>query len=90
MAGQEPRGTGTRSGSVAECSFGQMSETEVGEFWFCIRHQRVEGHDGCANRYRLGPYPTREAAARAVETAHEKSEAWDDDPRWNDHDELED
>ncbi len=38
---------------------------------------------------RLGPYPTEAEAARAIETAHEKSEAWDRDSEWND-DELED
>ncbi|GAA5151990.1 hypothetical protein GCM10023340_31540 [Nocardioides marinquilinus] len=54
------------------------------EYWYCTKHHRVEGSDGCANRDRLGPYPTEAEAARALETAQEKSEAWDNDPRWND------
>jgi hypothetical protein len=32
----------------------------------------------------LGPYPTREAAANALQTARERTESWDeDDRRWN-------
>jgi hypothetical protein len=31
----------------------------------------------------LGPYPTREAAAAALETARQRTEQWDeDDRRW--------
>ncbi len=33
---------------------------------------------------RLGPYPSREAAERALETVDERNDAWDNDPRWND------
>ncbi|WP_134767602.1 hypothetical protein [Nocardioides sp. 1609] len=59
------------------------------EFWYCLKHSTVEGRDGCPNKDRLGPYASEAEAARAIETAHEKSEAWDRDPAWND-DELED
>ncbi|WP_232679310.1 hypothetical protein [Nocardioides sp. R-C-SC26] len=54
------------------------------EFWYCLKHSTVEGRDGCPNKDRLGPYPTQEAAARALETAAERTEAWDEDPQWND------
>jgi hypothetical protein len=59
------------------------------EYWYCIKHSRVEGRDGGPNKDRLGPYPSEAEAARAIELAHEKSEAWDRDPEWNDE-ELED
>jgi hypothetical protein len=35
----------------------------------------------------LGPYPTRKAAAAALETARQRTEAWDEeDRRWRDGD----
>jgi GMP synthase PP-ATPase subunit len=70
-----------------ERSVGTMADE--GEYWYCIKHKAVETRDGCPNRDRLGPYATRAEAERAIETAHEKSEAWDNDPQWND-DVLED
>lgn len=54
------------------------------EYWYCIKHRRVETRDGCANRDRMGPYATEAEASRALESAREKSEAWDRDPQWND------
>lgn len=57
---------------------------EQQRWWFCLRHERVEPDEGCANTVRLGPYPTREEAARARETAALRTEAWENDPRWND------
>ena len=55
------------------------------EFWFCVKHHRVETGDGlCPARDRLGPYPSRGEAERALETAEERNEAWDNDPVWND------
>lgn len=60
-----------------------MSDTEQ-EFWFCLTHHTVEGEEGCRNADRLGPYPTREQAARALDIVEERNEAWDHDPKWND------
>jgi hypothetical protein len=51
-------------------------ETEQ-RWWYCVRHHRVEPDDGCPGKYRLGPYPTREEAARALETVHQRNEQWD-------------
>jgi len=65
------------------------TDPEAPEYWYCIKHSRVEGHDGCPNKDRLGPYETQAEASRALETAAERTEAWDHDPRCND-DELED
>lgn len=62
---------------------------EEPEFWYCIKHSRVEGRDGCPNKDRLGPYDTEEEAARALEIAAERTWEWDHDSRWND-DALED
>lgn len=54
------------------------------EFWFCLNHHTVEGEDGCRNQDRLGPYPSADEAARALEKVQERNEAWDNDPAWND------
>lgn len=54
------------------------------QFWFCLTHHAVEGVEGCPNKDRLGPYPSEAEAARALEKAAERTEAWDNDPAWND------
>ncbi len=54
------------------------------KFWYCLEHHRVEPQDGCAYQDRLGPYDTEAEAARALEKAKERTEAWDNDPNWND------
>lgn len=58
------------------------------EYWYCLKHQRVEGRDGCRNKDRLGPYVTEEDAARALEIAAERTEAWDEESDWGDADEA--
>lgn len=50
---------------------------EKPEYWFCLKHHAVEPRQGCANKDRLGPYETREAAEHALETVAERNEAWD-------------
>jgi hypothetical protein len=60
-----------------------MSEPE--EYFFCLKHHRVEQRNqGCPARDRLGPYPSEAEAARALEKVQERNEEWDTDPRWND------
>jgi hypothetical protein len=56
----------------------------MAEYWYCLTHHQVEGHDGCKNADRLGPYPSEAEAARALEKVEERNEAWDNDPDWND------
>ena len=56
-------------------------------YFYCLIHNSVEGEHGCKAKDRLGPYETEAEAARALETAHERTEAWDEDPVWNDEDE---
>jgi hypothetical protein len=58
-----------------------MSENE---YWFCLTHHAVEGHDGCRNSDRLGPYATAEEASHALDKVAERNEEWDNDPKWND------
>lgn len=54
------------------------------DYWFCLKHHAVEGTLGCPNKDRLGPYPSEAEAAQALEKAAERTEAWDEDPDWND------
>ncbi len=56
-------------------------------FWFCLTHMAVEPDEGCAHVERLGPYETRAEAQAALDKAHERTEAWDRDPRWHDEEE---
>ena len=56
------------------------------EFWFCLKHHQVEGREGCRNKDRLGPYPTADEAAHALEKVEERNEAWEHDPAWNERD----
>ena len=37
----------------------------------------VEPDAGCPAKDRLGPYPTQEEAARALETVRRRNEEWD-------------
>jgi hypothetical protein len=60
--------------------------TEAPQFFYNVSTGQVEE---LAKRGQskdlLGPYPTREAAAAALETAKAKTEAWDEeDRRWKD------
>jgi len=56
----------------------------MSDYWYCLKHRAVEGHEGCKNADRLGPYPTESEAARALEKVKERNEQWDEDPNWND------
>jgi hypothetical protein len=55
------------------------NSTPSGERWyFCTRHMTVEPEDtACPGKDLLGPYPTREEAARALEKVKERNEEWD-------------
>jgi hypothetical protein len=47
-------------------------------WWYCLKHHTVEDDNGdCPGKDRLGPYPTPEAAARALETVQRRNEEWD-------------
>jgi hypothetical protein len=50
----------------------------MSDFWFCVKHHAVEqGPDLCPPIDRLGPYPTREEAEHALETAERRNQEWD-------------
>lgn len=66
-----------------------MSELD-GTWWYCLKHHAVEPYEGCAAADRLGPYPTREEAGKALDRVEQRNEAWDEDPRWNDKEDEED
>ncbi|MDP9394555.1 MAG: hypothetical protein M3Q27_10045 [Actinomycetota bacterium] len=55
-----------------------------GSWWYCMKHSTVEGDDGCSNSQRMGPYATQVEASHALDIAAERTEAWDNDPAWND------
>ncbi|MGF1427327.1 hypothetical protein [Kitasatospora sp. LaBMicrA B282] len=55
-----------------------------GEWYYCLKHQKVEEGPECPAKDRLGPYATREEAGRALDTARERNEEWQNDPRWHD------
>jgi hypothetical protein len=54
------------------------------KFYYCMKHRTVEGEDGCKAADRLGPYDTAEEASQALEIAAARTQAWDEDPAWND------
>ena len=54
------------------------------QFYFCLQHKTVEQGQSCANSERMGPYATREEAQNSLASAAERTEAWDNDPRWKD------
>jgi hypothetical protein len=57
----------------------------MGEEWYyCIEHRMVEPKLGCPITDRIGPFATREEAAKALEKVEERNEAWDRDPDWDD------
>ncbi|MFF4778457.1 hypothetical protein [Microtetraspora fusca] len=55
-----------------------------GQWWFCLKHMRVEPEKGCPNKDRMGPYATEAEAARALQTASERNETWQvQDEEWD-------
>jgi hypothetical protein len=56
----------------------------MSDFWYCLKHHRVERENLCNYADRLGPYATEAEASRALEKVKERNEEWDNDPRWND------
>ncbi len=58
--------------------------TGGGSWWYCLKHATVEADQGCASSNRMGPYASPVEASHALETAAERTQAWDSDPAWND------
>ncbi len=55
-----------------------------GEWYYCVKHEKVEEGPECPARNRLGPYATRQEAEQALRSVAERNEEWDTDPRWSD------
>ncbi len=54
------------------------------EYYWCLRHHRVELYEECKRADRLGPYATREEAEQALAIVSERNDAWENDPRYHD------
>lgn len=53
------------------------------QWWWCMRHNRVEPYEGCAERYRIGPFDSQAEAARGLEIIKEREERKiAEDKRW--------
>ena len=55
---------------------------EAEQWYYCLEHETVEPEQGCPAVERLGPYPTRELAALALEIAARRNQQWENDPDW--------
>ena len=58
-------------------SSGAAAGDPAGDYWFCLVHHVVEPRDGCPNKDRLGPFPTAEAAGRALQTIADRQSRYD-------------
>ncbi|MFA1547397.1 hypothetical protein [Actinomadura chokoriensis] len=47
-----------------------------GDWWFCLKHMKVEHGPGCPGRDRMGPYASESEAANALALARERNQAW--------------
>lgn len=63
---------------------------KAGEWYYCLRHEKVEEGPDCPAKNRLGPYPSRTDAEQAMEKVAERNEEWTTDPRWHDPDSPDD
>jgi hypothetical protein len=62
---------------------------EQQQFWFNVATGKVQtNYDKGQGKNLMGPYATAEAAEHALQSAHERTEQWDEeDRRWRDGDE---
>ena len=70
--------------------FSREPSGRPGEWYYCLRHRRVEEGPDCPAKDRMGPYPSRTEAEHALDLARERNERWRTDPRWRDDPEPED
>ncbi|MFE6743022.1 hypothetical protein [Streptomyces tubercidicus] len=64
--------------------FKRRTVGKPGEWYYCLKHQKVEEGPECRAADRFGPYATREEASHAMETARERNLEWETDPKWHD------
>jgi hypothetical protein len=62
-----------------------VTSRELGqEYWFCLKHHRVERYEDTDSANRIGPFATEAEAARALQTIAERNEKYDrEDAEWN-------
>lgn len=60
--------------------------TGEAQWYFCLDHRRVEPELGCRAEVRLGPYPSREEAAAALDKVERRNLEWENDPAWSEDD----
>jgi hypothetical protein len=67
---------------IVEAVYGAAMEQP--QFWYNTRTGQVESdEDKGQGKDLMGPYPTREEAAQALDSARRRTEAWDEeDRRW--------
>lgn len=54
------------------------------QFYWCLRHQRVESTRRCGAEMRMGPYASAAEAEAFAEKAKEREDAWAaEDERWS-------
>ncbi|WP_037577042.1 SPOR domain-containing protein [Phaeacidiphilus oryzae] len=58
-------------------------EGDSGDWYYCLKHQRVEQGMQCPAKNRLGPYASRGEAEQALDRVAERNKDWDEDPRWS-------
>lgn len=49
---------------------------EAPQWYYCLKHHKVEGEVGCRAKDRIGPFATQEEAEHALEKVQERNEAW--------------
>ncbi len=55
-------------------------------YWWCTDHDTVETDEGCRAEVRLGPYPTRDDAERALTSVQERNDRLDaEDAAWDEN-----
>ena len=47
------------------------------QYWWCLKHGRVEEGAGCPNKERLGPYASEQQAATTIQRTAERTAAED-------------
>jgi hypothetical protein len=64
-----------------------MTSRELaGEYWFCLKHHRVEKFEDTDSANRIGPFASADAAAHALQTIRERERAYEtSDSKWEDN-----
>jgi hypothetical protein len=71
--------------SVERCAtMKDMTSRELaGEYWYCLKHHRVEKFEDTDSTNRIGPFKTHDEAERALQTIAEREKAYDiSDSEW--------